>query len=170
MHTLQQSVRAELAAEVLRRHSSLSMRLYGTSMLSSIWPGDVVVFEPCGPAEIELGDVLLYSAGNRLVVHRVIQIRRDHEEFVTRGDNQRVPDSSVNAGQVLGRAVFLRRAGRAPQPILKSRSRAAKFLSWFTARSNAICELALRLHVVRERLASIFLTEPQPGATFEARS
>jgi|SRR5579884_2105232 len=173
MHELRQSIRASLAAEVLRRTGRLAMRVYGTSMLGSIWPGDEVVFEICEPADVALGDVLLYRRDDRLVVHRVIQISSLGEalEFRTRGDNQRGCDLPVSAEDLLGRAVLVRHANGAPGQIALKRSPAAKLLSCVTSRSTLACEFVLRLHAASEWLFCIFSSKPRHGeGSLEAQS
>ena len=173
MHELRQSTRASLAAEVLWRTGRLAMRVYGTSMLGAIWPGDEVVFEVCEPADVELGDVLLYRRDDRLVVHRVIQISPLGEalEFRTRGDNQRGCDLPVRAEEILGRAALLRRANRAPSLITQKRSRAAKLLSCLTSRSTLVCEFVLRVHAAFEWLLCVCSSKLRHGdGSLEAQS
>ncbi len=173
MHELRQSTRASLAAEALRRNGRLAMRVYGTSMLVAIWPGDEVVFEICEPTDVALGDVLLYRRDDRLVVHRVIQIspRGEALEFRTRGDNQRGCDLPVSAEELLGRAVWLRHANGATGTIAQKRSPAARLLSCLTSRSTLVCELVLRLHAACEWLFCIFSPEPRRGGgSLEAQS
>jgi signal peptidase I len=173
MDELRQSTRASLAAEVLRRTGRLAMRVYGTSMLGAIWPGDEVVFEICEPDDVALGDVLLYRRDDRLVVHRVIQIFRLGEalEFQTRGDNQRGCDLPVSAEELLGRAVLLRHANGSPARLAQKRSPAAKLFACLTSRSTLVCELVLRLHAAFEWLFCIFSSEPRHGnGSLEAQS
>lgn len=151
-------MRASLAAEAMQRTGRLAIRVYGTSMIGAIWPGDEVEFQRCTPAEIEMGDVLLCRADDRIVVHRVVRISqsRDELQFLTRGDNQRACDLPLTEKQVLGRALWLTRGCNRRCAIPQQRSAAAKLASWFTARSTLLCELALRLHTSSELLRSIF--------------
>ena len=173
MDDLQRCLRASLAAEALQRTGRLAMRVWGTSMLGAIWPGDQVVFETCEPADVELGDVLLYRRDDRLVVHRVIQISPLGEalEFRTRGDNQRGCDLPLSAEELLGRAVLVQRANRAPDRIARKRARATKLLSSLTSRSTLVCELVLRLHAAFEWLLCVCSSRPRHrDASLEAQN
>ena len=162
-------MRASLAAEAMQRTGRLALRVYGTSMLGAIWPGDEVEFQRCTPAEVGTGDVLLCCAGDRIVVHRVVRVSRagDELQFLTRGDNQRGCDLPLTEKQVLGRARWLTGGCRLRRAIPQRRSAAAKLASWFTARSNLLCELALRFHAAGELLRSIF-SPPYRDAPVEA--
>jgi signal peptidase I len=163
MLDLRESARARLVAEAMQRSGRIAMRVYGTSMIGAIWPGDEVEFERCTPAQVETGDVLLSCRDGRIVVHRVVQIARvgDQLRFLTRGDNQRACDLPLSEEQVLGRALWLTRGCSLRLAIPKRRSAAARFASWFTARSILLCELALRFHAVREWVRSTFSSQAQ---------
>ena len=99
-----------LAAESLRRGTTLRVRARGGSMLPFLRDGDVLVVRPAAAAEIGIGDVICYEppAGG-LCLHRVIA--REDRGFVTRGDAlayvEVVPDAAV-----LGWVIVRERRGR----------------------------------------------------------
>lgn len=88
----------------------------GTSMLPTLREGDVVLLVKAGPDEIEVGDVVVFRAGPKLIIHRVVEIRIVGGEhyYVTKGDNNPVEDVSyfdhgigVSYSRIVGRAASL---------------------------------------------------------------
>lgn len=149
-----QSMRASLAAETLRTSGHLRLRVYGTSMLGAIWPGDVLLCEGCDVESVRVGDILLYVRGEQLIAHRVAELHgaADHTRVVTRGDRLRSDDPFVDVENILGRVVSVHRDGLAPRR-LSRRSRTQQMISAGLTRSELMCELALRVHAVYVRLA-----------------
>src|SRR5262245_46455343 len=68
-----------LFAEALRQFGRVHLRASGRSMLPAIEPGDVLEVEYAVPERIEVGDVILYDAGGRLLAHRVVTKIVDRE-------------------------------------------------------------------------------------------
>ncbi len=66
----------EMAEEVLRSWGELRLRVTGTSMLPTVWPGDILCVESRGAAEAVPGDVVLFGREGRLVAHRVVEVRK----------------------------------------------------------------------------------------------
>lgn len=66
----------------------------GASMEPILSTGDMVIIAPVSsPSDIRVGDVVVYkSAGGKLVIHRVISVVGNGEYFITKGDNNPVPD------------------------------------------------------------------------------
>lgn len=69
-------------------------------------PGARVRVEPLTSIP-RLGDVLVYTAGNRLVIHRLVRIRRGQGrvELRTKGDLAIASDPPIPLEAVVGRAV-----------------------------------------------------------------
>ncbi|GAY26443.1 hypothetical protein ATG_16470 [Desulfurococcaceae archaeon AG1] len=71
----------------------------GVSMEPILSTGDLVFIVPVkDPSEISVGDVVVYkSASGRYIIHRVINIINvgGNTYFITKGDNNLVPDPSV---------------------------------------------------------------------------
>jgi hypothetical protein len=87
-------------------------RFAGDSMRPTIEPGcEVVVAWGRMPAEGEVG---VFVAGERLLVHRVIA--RRGRWLLTRGDAAALPDLPLPAESVLGAALRLR-VGSEPRPV-----------------------------------------------------
>jgi len=75
----------------------------GISMLPAIHPGDVVIIDT-KPDSIQIGDVIIYKYGDKLIGHRVIAIVQ--EGYITKGDNNPYPDNLVPKDAVIGKVVW----------------------------------------------------------------
>jgi signal peptidase I len=111
-------LKCELAAEILRRFSSLRLQVTGHSMLPSVWPGDVLLIKRCPLDKASPGDIVLYAREQRLVVHRVISAATNLGEtrLVTQGDASLTPDSPISAAEFLGKVSQIVRAGKSSVP------------------------------------------------------
>ena len=132
----------DLAAEVLSSGRTIRLQALGTSMLPSIWPGDVLSIEPRPVAEIVPGDVVLVARDGRFFIHRLIEKRK--LTWTTRGDSLPQDDAPVAPLQVLGRVSLIHRNAGAivPKPRLSLFNRMfASMYGWDSFRNAA-----LRLH------------------------
>ena len=87
--------------EILETEGRLVYSSVGRSMLPLIRQGrDLLIVErPRG--RLKKYDVPLFRRANgQYVLHRVIQVRE--KDYVLRGDNQRVRESGITDGQILG--------------------------------------------------------------------
>jgi hypothetical protein len=108
------ALKCELAGEVLRSFGELRFRATGWSMLPAIFPGDTLVVERVCPENFAVGDVVLVGREGRLCAHRLVSTVVDAEfpKWITRGDGMPGPDRPVLANELLGRVVYLIRAGK----------------------------------------------------------
>lgn len=143
---LRQSMRASVAAETLCRAGRVAIRVYGTSMLGAIWPGDVLVFERCDFEGVRIGEVVLYRRDEQLVAHRVVGISAG--ELITRGDSLWQNDFPVRGEDVLGRAILCRRERGSSRAVPIHRSTLQQLFSGIMARSDLAVEIALRVRAV----------------------
>src|SRR5713101_5606178 len=60
-----------LAEEIVRNFGQVRLRVFGTSMVPSILPGDLVSVERIEMENVSPGDVVLFLQSGRLFVHRV---------------------------------------------------------------------------------------------------
>ena len=141
----------DLLLESLGTHGSIRLRALGTSMVPSIWPGDIVAVERnCDP--IEMGTIILAVRDDRLFVHRVVAIPESagSVRIVTRGDALDASDPAIGRNQVLGRICGIYRQGRKIIP-----GRELGVLAWLVARTFSrfafLRSLLLRLHSVNTR-------------------
>jgi signal peptidase I len=108
-----------LTEEVIRNFGEVRLRVFGTSMVPSILPGDLVLIQKASLNEISQGEIVLFLRDGRLFVHRVISPAGaatsdgSADQFlVTRGDRQRQDDGPVSSSELLGRVVSLERDNR----------------------------------------------------------
>ena len=106
--------RYNLAAEVLRSTGQLRIKAIGTSMLPTLWPGDLLTIRLHEFERVLPGELILYARQNRFFVHRVIRklVRDRCHMLVTRGDALPHPDLPIGAQDFLGKVVAIERAGR----------------------------------------------------------
>lgn len=121
-----------LAAEMLRGcHGIVRLKAWGTSMLPSVWPGDLLTIESATYDELVPGDIVLVLRDKRFLVHRLVEGRpgRDFVCLITKGDAIPHNDPPAAASELLGRVVRIRRANRSFVP----RQRVSRFrfcLAW----------------------------------------
>jgi signal peptidase I len=108
-----------LAEEVVRTFGEVRLRVFGTSMVPSILPGDLVLIRRASLREISPGEVVLFLQKGRLFAHRVVDRKlmatSDYpEEFylITRGDRLRHDDPAVSQMELLGRVISIERDNR----------------------------------------------------------
>src|SRR5690242_18739230 len=94
----------DLAAEVVRSGGAIRLLALGTSMLPTIWPGDVLTIQQ---GEIVSGDIVLVSRDQRFFIHRLVE-QRDCS-WLTRGDSLPQNDTPVTRSQVLGKVSAIHR-------------------------------------------------------------
>jgi signal peptidase len=138
-----------LAADTLRAGDSIRVQVLGSSMLPSIWPGDVVSIDKVLVAEITRGDIVVCERDDRFFVHRFLGKResKDGIRWETRGDSMPQNDPPFSEGQLLGRVSAIFRGGRAIIPT-RTRSMLTRFLSWTICHVDSVRNLALRLHAL----------------------
>jgi signal peptidase I len=141
-----QEIRCEVAAEVLRASGELRLRVFGGSMLPSIWPGDVLLIRRAAPADMEPGGLVLYARNGGFVVHRIV--RKNGDMLTTRGDALREDDEPVPFSQALGKVAMIERSGAqfAPREKLKRPDRLLSLLMAYFAPLKAF---ALHLNSLR---------------------
>ncbi len=102
-----------LSRKILGNKRNFRFCATGTSMFPMIRSGDVATVTPADPEDISSGDVVLYHAGERLYIHRVISVRREGPDtwLIARGDNLKYPDPPVHMSQVLGKVISVERNG-----------------------------------------------------------
>jgi signal peptidase I len=99
-----------LAAEIVRTFGGVRLRVFGTSMVPSILPGDLISVQSANVLEISPGEIILYLRDGRLFVHRVVARAggQDDPRLVTRGDRLSYNDPLVSSSELLGRVTSIR--------------------------------------------------------------
>ena len=83
--------------------------MQGSNMLPTIRHGDRIVITRKDPKRIEVGEIVLFTMGDRLILHRVVYVEEVAGKvcFLTKGDNcQILDDWVVDEGAILGSAAL----------------------------------------------------------------
>jgi hypothetical protein len=133
----------DLAAEVLGLGGTIRLHALGTSMLPSIWPGDVLSIEHRPGDEIVPGDIVLAVRNRRFFVHRLVAKR--NSQWILRGDSLPQNDAPVAESQVLGKVSMIHRhhQGISPNPRVPLAMRA---LVRMLRHSDSLRYIALRIY------------------------
>jgi signal peptidase len=140
-----------LAVEVLRASGELQLKVTGTSMLPTLWPGDLARIQSRPSSLIRPGDVVLFERERRLFIHRVVRVSPGQDGFVTtRGDCMTQDDAPIAAAEVLGRITAVQRGNR---PVaMGAVSQSQRLLGWLLGRWDLLCRIALRWHAMRYKI------------------
>jgi hypothetical protein len=158
-----QDTRLDLAAEVLHRFGEVRFVAQGTSMIPSIYPGDLLTVRSEAIAGARCGEIVLFLRGGRLFVHRVMRKwpERDRVVFATRGDALAQEDPSVDGSQLLGRVTGILRYGR-PVKLANPIGPWMQCLRWGVRNSETFARTLLATHLLRRK---IFGTAHEPAAS-----
>jgi signal peptidase I len=150
-----------LAEEVLRTAGELRFIAQGSSMVPSIFPGDVLEIRRAAASKISCNDIVLFVQGGRWFAHRVIHIAKEGTQtsLITRGDALPADDPLVTEHEILGRVTTLRR-GRRLVTLTEAESEWFKFLRWAVRKSDLVTLVLLRWNSLRMRFAGIFRGSP----------
>lgn len=133
--------RIALARKILSDNRHLRLRVWGASMLPTLWPGDVVEIANCSAQDVSRGEMVLACRDDRFYLHRVMTTPGENT-FVLRGDALRNPDPPFPATALAGRVVHVERSGRSlPVAVrigLTSRALGLLFCEWGLARRVAL--------------------------------
>jgi hypothetical protein len=97
-----------------RRFGTVRIRVMGTSMLPSIWPGDTVIVDRRVACKVKPGEIALFTREDRLFAHRVVENRGS--TLITRGDSHSKNDPPVAEHALLGVVTAIERGGKQFQP------------------------------------------------------
>jgi len=134
----------ELSVQLLRAGHAMRFRARGSSMHPAVRDGDILDVCPVGSAGLDIGDIVLYrSSRTGIVVHRVVEIRRQGPKTIllVKGDSAARADPHVEESQVLGRVESIQRRGRT----IASRSWASRHVAPLHARLFRLRRWAYRL-------------------------
>jgi signal peptidase I len=98
----------------LQDRGQVFLRVYGTSMLPWVRPGDVAILRKISPDEIRRGDIVLFRRENRIFVHRKVERFTWNERvfLVTKGDANPHADGIIVPSEILGRVERIYRGSR----------------------------------------------------------
>lgn len=123
----QDAVKRQLAADMIRTFGELRLRVTGSSMLPSVFPGDILSVKRSEVTDISSGDMVLFERQGHLCAHYVVRKASDRGQtyLVTRGHLLSCADPPVSPRELLGRVTSIER-GRFhidPQAALSIHSR-----------------------------------------------
>ncbi len=148
-----EKVQLDLAAEVLRRFGEVRFVARGSSMIPSIYPGDLLTVRSQFIADARHGQIVLSLREGRFWAHRVTRKWRQGNRFVfaTRGDALPKEDPSLDESQMLGRVTSVVRYGK-PVALAQIDRPWTRLLRWAVRNSSALAKTLLRRHSLRMRL------------------
>jgi signal peptidase I len=105
---------AHRIADALQRRGRISLRVYGTSMLPWVRPGDIALIRNASHENVRCGDVVLFRRNEHLYVHRIVKKEGslDAAEFFAKGDAHPTTDGALGKQELLGRVVRIYRRGQ----------------------------------------------------------
>lgn len=138
-----ESLRCDLAADVLRRFGELRLQVNGTSMLPSICPGDVLTVHRQNIDHVRCGDIVLFERDDRLYAHRVLKKveGRGGTLVIARGDALPEEDPPVYADELLGRVTSILR-GRSRIDPRNGLTASERLVAWLARQSGWFARLA----------------------------
>jgi len=104
-----------LSKDILKRGKSIRFQARGWSMRPFIRDGDIITISPVEDSALKTGDVVLYlGAGNRIIVHRIINKYKKEGRItlLVKGDAAFGSAEKVEAQNVLGKVTAIDRNGR----------------------------------------------------------
>ena len=103
---MNKEIAIETLLDLLKRGNSAEISASGYSMFPTLRPGDRVLVSPIAENESPVpGEILIIKTDTILVLHRLIEIRKNNETdkvFITRGDCMNESDSPVKSDQIVG--------------------------------------------------------------------
>lgn len=149
-----EGVQHDLAEETLRSFGELRSVARGTSMLPTIFPGDILFIRREIMANVRCGDVVLFRQGRYLCTHRVVRNRDNGEGpvLITRGDASARDDAPISERQMLGRVMRVLR-GRKRFELTGRPTSWNRIVGWGAAHSEGVVSGLLRWHGLRMRLS-----------------
>jgi len=145
-----------LAAEVLQTSGGLRFAALGTSMVPTLFPGDILIVRRETAGSTRCGDVVLSFRAGRFCAHRLVakQELEGRPSLVTRGDALAENDPPLAESELLGRVTTVIRGRKRIE--LDGRPTARELLlRWAARRSNGVVKWMARWHALRLRLARI---------------
>jgi signal peptidase I len=126
-----------LVKEILKEGNCVRIPTLGRSMFPLI--SDIVLIEPATAKDIKGGDIVVYSAGERMVAHRLVKkITKDGKKtLLTKGDTF-VDCSEVLPENVIGKVIEVEKWGIK----LNLKKRVGKFINTICSSASPILSIA----------------------------
>ncbi|HTW25062.1 MAG TPA: S24/S26 family peptidase [Candidatus Baltobacteraceae bacterium] len=143
-----EAVEMALAEEVLRSYGRLRMVARGSSMVPSIFPGDVLVIKRDPLARLRPGHIVLASRDGRFFAHRVVRLTAlgGKPRVITRGDALNQNDPAFLHDEILGRVTAVIRGQKNIQLVGEDDLHNKRFLRWAIRNSRRVAAGVLWFH------------------------
>jgi signal peptidase I len=161
------SLKLELAAEILREFAEVRFVARGSSMIPAIYPGDCLKATAYGDDSPQCGEIVLCRLADGVRVHRIVRIFGEGHgtRYLLRGDALMDEDAPVQGEGMLGRVTLIERRGR-PFAVEATMAVWQRALRMVVRQSKLAAALLLSWHARQER--HFHLDEPLlegPGRT-----
>jgi signal peptidase I len=155
--------RCELAAEVLLANRTLTLKAFGTSMLPTLWPGDLTHIQSCSFDEVHPGDIVLCRTNSRFSLHRVTRkvVEGADSWLITRGDSMPGPDPRVSSANVLGKVIEVQHASR-DFIVVPKFSTKSRVIGRILGHSTLCMRFVMKLHGPSPQTTDLSLGETTP--------
>jgi Peptidase S24-like len=145
-------LKLDLVVETLQTRGTVNLKAWGSSMLPSVWPGDLLTIQHAAGDDVIPGDIVLLLRDHRFFIHRLVEKRLNQNvpSWITKGDAARHNDPPANelSTDLLGRVAAIRRGDRSFVPNRRI-SLVHSTMAWIFCRSARFRSLALRIHVAQ---------------------
>jgi hypothetical protein len=150
------AVEMALAEEVLRSYGRLRIMARGSSMVPTIFPGDILFVERDPLARLRPGHVVLASRGGRFFAHRVVRLTAlgGSPRVITRGDALPGDDPAYFREEVLGRVTAVLRGRKQIELEGEDKRKGRRIFRWAVRNSDAIVAGLLWCHSLRSRASA----------------
>jgi signal peptidase I len=145
----------DLILQVLASGGTVRLRVRGSSMLPSLWPGDVLIIEGQSCNKAVAGDIVLVLSDRRPLIHRIKekhQHRNRRLQWVTQGDAVPECDPAVEESELVGRVSMIERNHRFIVP--RRLSIWTRLLAWMLCHWDRLRCACLRVHAIRLSFAA----------------
>ena len=139
-----------LLARALRSGISVRLKALGTSMLPSVWPGDLLTIHSAGFDDVAAGDIVLVVRDHCFFIHRLIEKRQSQGLLwcITKGDAIPHNDPPAPASELLGKVLRIERKHRGMVPARKV-APLSKIVALVLCYVHPLRNLAVGLHSMR---------------------
>ena len=134
-----------LAEESLQTSGRIFLRVAGSSMMPSLWPGDLLTLERREINQVSQGDMAVFFCNKMLVVHRVVLRRASY--LITQGDTALAPDAPVTEDRLLGVVASVLRNGKQFTPA-RTPSLASRAIAGLVRRSRLVNKALQRAYAM----------------------
>jgi len=154
------ALKVEMVSELVQKFGAARLRVLGSSMAPTLRPGDILSVRRAAPEEIYVGQLIVFSAGPRLITHRVVAVLQEAgaRRWITRGDRAVCDDPAVLPENLIAVVEAVsRRTGRGDDEL---RFTPRPQLTWF---ESILLALALRRS---DKATSLFLRFTLPARAY----